>query len=68
VIAGISTLLADWLSELRQANLGKTASTEVGGSPQEARREGETAAVQQAQRARQAERTQRYEQIMVPLI
>jgi transposase len=60
----LSTLLANALAELRRAEQEKAASTEAGGSPQEVRREGETAAVQQAQRARREERTQRYEQII----
>src|SRR6266702_3921149 len=60
----VSTLLANALAELRRAEQEKAARTEAGGYPQKARHEGETAAVQQAQRARQAERTQRYEQIM----
>src|SRR5258708_3907284 len=60
----LSTLLASRLSELRKEKLVKAAPEEGGGPSQEARREGETAAVQQAQRARQAEQTQRYEQIM----
>ncbi len=56
--ACVSTLLAHTLRELRLA----TQTTPQ--KSREARREGETAAVRHAQHTRQAERTQRYEQIL----
>src|SRR6266536_3244274 len=58
--ACVSTLLANALTELRLATQTKTTPQRSRG----ARRQPETAAVQQAQHIRQAERTQRYEQIM----
>ena len=60
----ILILLANALAELRQAEQEKAASPEGGRTRQKTRRQGETAAVQQAQRVRQTERTQRYEQIL----
>ena len=60
----VSTLLANALTELRRAEQAKAAPQEAGRPPQLARREGESATVQQTQRVRQAERTQRYEQII----
>jgi len=58
--AYVSTLLANALTELRLATQTKTTPQRS----RRARRQPETAAVQQAQHIRQAERTQRYEQIM----
>jgi len=58
--ACVSTLLANALTELRLATQTKTTPQRSRG----ARRKRETAAVQRAQHIRQAERTQRYEQIM----
>lgn len=55
--ACVSTLLAHTLRELRMARMPQKAREGV-------RHNGETAAVRQAQRQRQAERTQRYEQIL----
>ena len=60
----VSTLLASILAELRWAAQEKATSQERKRPPQPDRHQSETAAVQQAQRARQAERTQRYEQII----
>jgi len=57
--ACVSTLLANALRELRLTTQAKTSPR----SPQ-TRRGGETASVRQAQHTRQAERTQRYEQIL----
>src|SRR6266516_1580486 len=56
----VSTLLANALTELRLATQTKTTPQRSRGT----RRQPETAAVQQAQHIRQAERTQRYEQII----
>ena len=59
----VSTLLAHALTELRQAEQEKASSQEAGRPLQQAQRQPETVAVQHTQQVRQAERTQRYEQI-----
>jgi transposase len=60
----LSTLLAGTFAELRQAEQKKAAVRAGGRSRPHTRGTAETVAIQQTQRLRQAERSQRYEQIL----